>query len=167
MSLAQPIKSVGCCFTWKNPSWPLPPVFSYPGTKFVSGHILNMLFKQPIPSYPATQRHWKRCRSSLWISWKDFDMSRMKQLSNSLFILSYTPANPWRSNIDVQDYPWSSGIPHGVHLRTSDPQRTTRSRLQVPPTAMLYAPSPIRLHNSSCPIFEQSAGRDSQRIRTE
>ncbi len=23
--------------------------------------ILNMLLKQPIPSYPATQRHWTRC----------------------------------------------------------------------------------------------------------
>ncbi len=42
-----------------------------------------------------------------------------------------------------EDYPWSSGIPHGVHLRTSNPQRAKRPRLQVPPTEMLYAPSPI------------------------
>ncbi len=32
---------------------------SPPCTNCLSGHILNMLFKQPLPSYPATQRHWK------------------------------------------------------------------------------------------------------------
>ncbi len=34
-------------------------------TQFLSGHTLNMLFKHPIPSYTATQRHWKRCRTWL------------------------------------------------------------------------------------------------------
>ncbi len=56
------------------------------------------------------------------------------------------------------------GIPHGVHLRTSNPQTATRPRLQVPPTAMLYAPSPIRLHDLGCPILEQTTGWDSQHI---
>ncbi len=36
------------------------------------------------------------------------------------------------------------------------PQRATRPRLQAPPKAMLYAPSPIRLHNSRCRILEQT-----------
>ncbi len=27
-------------------------------------------------------------------------------------LLPCTPANPWRPNINVQDYPWSLGIPH-------------------------------------------------------
>ncbi len=31
-------------------------------------------------------------------------------------------------------------------------------RLQVPPKAMLNAPLPIRLHNSGCPILEQTTG---------
>ncbi len=79
-------------------------------------------------------------------------------------ILHRTPANPWSPNSHVQDYPWSLGIPHGVHLCTSNPQRATRPRLQVPPTVMLYAPSPIRLHNSGCPILEQTTGWDSQHI---
>ncbi len=46
---------------------PCPPHFP-PCTKFLWGHTLNMLFKHHLPSYPATQKHWKRCRSSLWKS---------------------------------------------------------------------------------------------------
>ncbi len=80
------------------------------------------------------------------------------------FILPDTPANPWGPNSHVQDYPWSHGIPHGIHLRLSNPPRATRSRIHVPPTAMLYAPSPIRLHHSGCPILEQTAFWESQRI---
>ncbi len=76
----------------------------------------------------------------------------------------FQPVNPWRPYSHVQDYPWSPGIPHGVHLRTSNPKRATRPRPQVPPTAMLYAPSPIHLHNSGFPILEQTADWDSQRI---
>ncbi len=57
-------------FFWNYPSRPLPPEFSSSFTRFLSGHALNMLLKHPLPSYPATQRHWKRCRSSLWSSWK-------------------------------------------------------------------------------------------------
>ncbi len=45
-----------------------------------------------------------------------------------------------------------------------NPKRATRPRIQVPPTTMLCAPSPIRLHFSGCPILEQTAGWDSQRI---
>ncbi len=41
----------------------------------------------------------------------------------------------------------------GNHLRLSNPPRATRPRIQVPPTAMLYAPSPIRLHHSGSPIL--------------
>ncbi len=50
------------------------------------------------------------------------------------------------------------------HLHLSDPPRATWPRIQVPATAMLYAPAPIRLHHSGCPISEQIAGYDSQRI---
>ncbi len=35
----------------------LNPSIFLPLYKFLSGHILNMIFKYPIPSYPATQRH--------------------------------------------------------------------------------------------------------------
>ncbi len=42
-----------------------------------------------------------------------------------------------------------------------------RPRLQVPPAEMFHAPSPIRLHNLGCPILEQTAGWDSQRIISE
>ncbi len=59
---------------------------------------------------------------------------------------------------------WNS---YSVHLRTSNPQRATRPRLQVPPTAMLYVPSPIRLRNAGCLILEQTTGWDSQRILGE
>ncbi len=82
-------------------------------------------------------------------------------------ILPHKPAIPWRPNSHVQDYPWSPGIPHGVQLHTSNPQRSTQPRLQVPPTAMMYAPSPIRLHDSGCPILEQIAGWDILRILGE
>ncbi len=34
---------------------------------------------------------------------------------------------------------------------------STRKGLQVPPTTMLYTPSPIRLYHSGCPILEQIA----------
>ncbi len=69
-----------------------------------------------------------------------------------------TVANPWGPNSHVQDYPWSPGIHHGVHVRLYNPARATRPRIQVPPTAMLYAPSPIRLHYSGYPILEHTAG---------
>ncbi len=49
-------------------------------------------------------------------------------------ILPHKPANPWRPNSHVQDYPWSPGIPHGVQLHTSNPQRSTQPHRQVPPT---------------------------------
>ncbi len=41
------------------------------------------------------------------------------------------------------------------------------TRLHVPPTSMLYTPSPIRLHSSDCPILEQITGWDSQRLLGE
>ncbi len=47
-------------------------------------------------------------------------------------------------------------IAHGVHLHTFIPQRATWPGLQVPPTERLFATSPIRLHNSGCPILEQT-----------
>ncbi len=80
------------------------------------------------------------------------------------YILPHTLANPWGPNSHVQDYWWSPGIRHGVHLRLSNPPRATRPRIQVPQIAMLYTPSPIRLHHSGCPILEQITGWDSQRI---
>ncbi len=67
-------------------------------------------------------------------------------------------------NTHVQDYPWSPGIPHGVHLRTFNPQRASQPRQQVPLTAMLCVLSPNPLHNSVCPILERTAGWNSQRI---
>ncbi len=82
-------------------------------------------------------------------------------------ILPYTLANPWRPNCHVQDYPWSPGIPRGVHLRIANPQRATRPRLKFSPTEMLYPVSPIRLHNSGCPILEQTAGWNSPRTLGE
>ncbi len=66
---------------------PLPPVFFSPCTKPLSDHTWNMLFRQPIPSYAATQRHWKMCKSLLWSSWKGSAMSRTKQPSNN-FVLA-------------------------------------------------------------------------------
>ncbi len=74
-------------------------------------------------------------------------------------ILPHTPANPWRPNIHVQDCPWSSGIPHDVHLRKSNQLRATRPRLQVPPTEVLYTPSPIC--HSGCPILEEIVNTSS------
>ncbi len=81
-------------------------------------------------------------------------------------ILPHTPANPWGPNSHVQNYPWSPGIPWRPPC-LSNPPRATRPHIQVPPTAMLYAPSPIRLHRSGCPILEQIASWDSQRILGE
>ncbi len=83
------------------------------------------------------------------------------------FILPHAPANPWAPNSHVQDYPWSPGIPHGVRLRLSNPSRATQPHIQIPPIAMLFAPSPIGLHHSGCPILEQITGWDSQRILDE
>ncbi len=52
---------VGCCYIWTDPSRPLAPVLFSPCTNISSGHILNMRLKPPAPTYPVTQRHWKRC----------------------------------------------------------------------------------------------------------
>ncbi len=79
-------------------------------------------------------------------------------LKTTSCILPHTPANPWIPNNLVQDYPWSLGIPHCVHLRTSNPQRATRPRQPLPSTAMLYAPSPTRFHRSDCSVLEQITG---------
>ncbi len=65
MSPVLPIVPVGCCFTWNDPSRPLPPVFFSPCTKRSFAHILHILFKPPIPSYAVASRHWKRCTNSL------------------------------------------------------------------------------------------------------
>ncbi len=43
----------------------LTPYILSPRTKRSSAHTLNILFKQPNPSFVTTPRHWKRCRSSL------------------------------------------------------------------------------------------------------
>ncbi len=113
------------------------------------GHILNMLLKHPIPSHPAIQGHWKRCRSRLWSPWKGFGMSRMKQLSNTFdYSLSCTPVNPWWSNIHFRNHPWYSWISHGIHLHPSNPQRATRPSLKFPPTEMLEPPQPLRFQHS-------------------
>ncbi len=82
------IKVVLYCFTWKDPSRPWAPVF--PPPLYKSGHILNMQFKQPIPSYPAKQRHWKRCRRLLWSSWKNVDIFCMKPPLNSVIYSPHT-----------------------------------------------------------------------------
>ncbi len=44
---------------------------------------MNLLYKHPILSEPATKRHWKRCRSSLLSSCKAFGMPHLKQLPHS------------------------------------------------------------------------------------
>ncbi len=74
----------------------------------------------------------------------------------------FQPVNPWRPYSHVQDYPWII-LEFPVASTFAHPNRKGPSG-QVPPPAMLYAPSPIRLHNSGCPILEQTAGLDSQRI---
>ncbi len=78
-------------------------------------------------------------------------------LTPRVFLPLYTPANPWRPKSHGQDYPWSPGVPYGVNFCLSNPPRATRPRIEVPPTAMLYAPSPFRLHHSGCSILEQIA----------
>ncbi len=51
--------------TLKQSFGALTPIFFLPLNKTLSDRTWNMLFKQPIPSYVATQRHWKRCKSLL------------------------------------------------------------------------------------------------------
>ncbi len=54
MSSVLPIKPVGCCCCrWNDPLRPLPPIFFSLCTKHSSGHILNILFNQPILSRDA------------------------------------------------------------------------------------------------------------------
>ncbi len=69
----------------------------------------------------------------------------------AMSILPHTPANPLRPKSHAPDYP----------------PRATRPRIQGPPTAMLYAPSPIFPRNSGCPILEQITDWDSQRLLGE
>ncbi len=78
MSPALLIKPVGCYFIWNDPSCPLLLAFVCPGTKSSFGHVQNMLHKHPLLPYPATQRLWKRYRSSLGISWLSSSISPMK-----------------------------------------------------------------------------------------
>ncbi len=75
-----------------------------------------------------------------------------------------------RMRFDIEQINIMFKITHGpleFPMASFFAQRATRPRLQVPPTAMLYAPSPIRLQNSDCPILEQTAGWDGQRILGE
>ncbi len=53
-------------------------------------------------------------------------VSSRSQTASTIF--SHTAANPWRPYSHFQDYPWSLGIPYGIYLRTSNPQRSTRPR---------------------------------------
>ncbi len=144
---------------------PLPPIFFSSCTKHSSAHMLNIQFKQPILCRDAlalekVQKHaLKFVKGPRHVPYETV----LKQVC----LFSLTLANPWRPNSHVQDYPWSLGISHGVHLRTSNPQMATPPRLQLPPTVMLYAPSPIRPHNSSCHILEQNTVPDSQRLLGE
>ncbi len=98
------------------------------------------------------------------ISYWYCNYSTKRRPHTTSFSLPDSPANPWGAYCHVQDYPWSPGIPHGNHIRLSNPPRATRPCFQVPPTAMLYAPSPIRLHHSGSSILEQTAGWGSQCI---
>ncbi len=117
-----------------------------------------------MPWRRGTAKSAKACfevheRASTWPVWSSPQIT--------LSLLPHTPVNPWGPNSHVQDYPWFPGLPHDVHLRLSNPPRTTLPRIQVTPTARLYAPSPIRLHHSGCPILEQIPGLSCQRILGE
>ncbi len=58
-------KARGMLFYLKRAFAALTPVFFSPCTKPLSDHTWNMLSRQPIPSYAATQKRWKRCKSLL------------------------------------------------------------------------------------------------------
>ncbi len=152
MSSVLPIKPVGCYFTWNDPLRPLLPVFFSPCTK----HLCD----PGNPSHPMPRRRSAGKGAKACFEVRDRASPCPVRISphTTSFILPDSPANPWGLYSYVQDYPWSPGIPHGNHLRLSNPLRATRLRIQVPPTAMLYAPSPIRLHHSGSPILEQTAG---------
>ncbi len=134
------------------------------GTTLKSRHIFQYL---TMCSAFLTPKHWKRAEARSEVRERASACPVWSSSQTASSILPHRPTNPWRPSNHVQDYPWSHGIPHGVRLRTSNPHRATRPHLQVPPTAMLYAPSPIRLHASGCPILEQTTGWYSQRILGE
>ncbi len=146
---------------------PLPQYFSSPVQNIyptIPGICYSSNPSHPMPRRRGTGKSAKACsevreRASPCPVWSS------RQTTSS--ILPHTPPNPWVRNSHAQDYLWSLGIPHGIHLRLSNPPRATRPRIQVPSTAMLYAPSPIRFYHSGCPILEQAAGWDSQRILGE
>ncbi len=60
-------KARGMLFYLKRSFAALTPSISPPPpcTKPLSDHTWNMLSRQPIPSYAATQKRWKRCKSLL------------------------------------------------------------------------------------------------------
>ncbi len=160
MSSVLPVKPAGCCFTWNDPLRPLPPVFTPPPPvqnihPTTPGICYSSNPSHPMPRHRGTRKGAKAC-SEVPERVSPCPSNSSPQTTSS--ILPHTPASPWGPNGHVQDYPWSPGLPHGVRLRLSNPPRATQPRNQVPPTATLYAPSPIRLHHSGCPILEQTAG---------
>ncbi len=158
MSWVLPIKPVWCYFTWNDPLRPLPPVFFSPCTKPLSDHTWNMLSRHPIPSYVATQKRWKRCKSLLE---RASPCPVRSSPHTTSFILPDSPANPWGPNSHVQDCPWSPGIPHGNHLRLSNPPRATRPRIQVPSTRHRQFAFTIRLSHfgTNCRLRQSTHSR--------
>ncbi len=123
MSSALPIEPVGYCFIWSYPLLPLLPAFSplvqnvYPGTPWI---CYSGISSHPIP--------WSRdiAKSAEARSEVPEMVPTCPARSSSptaSFILFYRSVDLWWPHIHVQDYQWSSGIPHGVHLHPADPHR--------------------------------------------
>ncbi len=104
------------CFAALSPN-----IFS-PCTKCLPGCALNMLSKHPLPSYPL-----RRGIEKISELWKAFGKGLVASCSPTASLIPpYPSADPLMCNIHVQDFPWSSEIPHGVNPQPSNPSGATR-----------------------------------------
>ncbi len=134
----------------------LTPVFFLP--TFLSVHIFNMLFKQPILLHDAEVLEKVQKLALKFVKGRRHVPygAALKQLR-----LYYLTHRRIRGDL-ISMFKITHGLLELPMVFTSNPQRATRPSQLVPPTGRLYAPSPICLHHSGItihlPILEQIAG---------
>ncbi len=82
---------------------------------------LEYAIQTSLPILSVTPRHWKRCKI----------VKGLRNISPTASLIPpYPSADPLMCNIHVQDFPWSSEIPHAVNHHPSNLSRAKRLQAQ-------------------------------------
>ncbi len=136
--------------------YPLPPVFFSPCTKFLSVHILNILFKHPILSRDVgtlenvqklALKFVKELRHEQLSN--NFDYSLVKADESVVIYYSFS-----KCSVVLWNSPWSSPSPiQPAKGYVATPISSTNRALE-----MLHPLLPIHFHDLDRSILEQTAG---------